>query len=126
VGLANTEGFEQALERGALQPQGQGGRRMLALGLGPRLAQQRALAGYRGGMIRQGGRGERREERRGSHEGRRELLGIFTYDMRLLYREGQKTSDRRDSGGYIIYPSHAFFATLELSYNYTIRQHWST
>ena len=49
--LAKAEGFEQALEIGALQPQGLGGRRMIALGLGQRLAQQRALEGHRGGMI---------------------------------------------------------------------------
>jgi hypothetical protein len=34
-----------------LQPQGLGGCRMIALGLGQRLAQQRALAGHRGGMM---------------------------------------------------------------------------
>jgi hypothetical protein len=51
VSLAKAEGFEQALEIGALQPQGLGGRRMIALSLGQRLAQQRALEGHRGVMI---------------------------------------------------------------------------
>ena len=64
-GLAEAEGFEQTLEIGALQPQGLGGRRMIALGLGQRLAQQRALEGHRGGMIRQGRGDGGREERRG-------------------------------------------------------------
>ena len=74
MGLAEVEGFEQALEIGALQPQGLGGRRMIALGLGQRLAQELTLEGHRGGMIRQGVGGGGREERRGSHEGRREIL----------------------------------------------------
>ena len=51
--LAEAERVEQALEIGAPQPQGLGGRRMIALG--QRLAQQLALEGHRGVMIRQGG-----------------------------------------------------------------------
>ena len=52
------------MEIGTLQPQGLGRRRMIALGLGQRLAQQLALEGHRGGMIRPGGGDGRREERR--------------------------------------------------------------
>jgi hypothetical protein len=51
VGLAEAEGFAHAVVRGALQPQGLGGRRMIALRLGQRLAQQHALAGHRGGRM---------------------------------------------------------------------------
>ena len=43
AGLAEVEGIEQTVEIGALQPQGLGRRRMIALGLGQRLAQHRAL-----------------------------------------------------------------------------------
>jgi hypothetical protein len=74
VSLAEAEGVEQALEIGALQPQGLGGRRMIALGLGQRLAQQLALEGHHGIMIRQGGGDGGREERRGPHEGWRQVL----------------------------------------------------
>jgi hypothetical protein len=93
VGSAEVEGVEQEVEIGALQPQGLGSRRMIALGLGRRLAQQLALEGHRGVMIRQGGRGERREEWWGSHEGRRQILkgdlGSFAEDDSPLDHIGQ-------------------------------------
>jgi hypothetical protein len=53
AGLTEAEGVAQAVDIGALQPQGPGRHRMIALGLGQRLTQQLALEGYRGGMIQQ-------------------------------------------------------------------------
>jgi hypothetical protein len=53
MGLAEAEGVAPAVDIGALQPQGLGRRRMIVLG--QHLAQQRALEGHRGVMIRQGG-----------------------------------------------------------------------
>ena len=73
-GLAEAEGVAPALERGALQPQGLGGRRLIALGQGQRLVQQRALEGHRGVMIQQGGGDGGHEERRGPTRDGGEIL----------------------------------------------------
>jgi hypothetical protein len=51
LGYVAGVGGAPAVARGTLQLQGLGGRRLSALGLGPCLAQQRALAGHRGGMM---------------------------------------------------------------------------
>jgi hypothetical protein len=59
--LAEPEGGQQPLEVGALQPEGLGRRRVIALGLRQRLTQEVAAKGRQGGMIRQALERRRRE-----------------------------------------------------------------